>query len=83
MSALDELLVALQLVDEHLRRTQQHLAAGRTALTEVEGALTRLDPHHPETVVPPTLHSADGQVERAQDMVEQVSDTVRDYITRL
>lgn len=83
MSALDELRAALQLVDEHLRAAQQHLAVGRTALTEVERALTRLDPEHPENVVPPTLHRADEQVERAQGMVEQTSDTVSDYVTQL
>lgn len=83
MSALDELLAALQHVDEHLQRAQQHLAVGRTALTEVERALSRLDPEHPESVVPLTLYRADDQVERAQGMVEHTSDTVRDYITRL
>ncbi|MBE9373989.1 hypothetical protein IQ251_05965 [Saccharopolyspora sp. HNM0983] len=83
MSALDELFEALRVADEHLRRAQQHLGTGRTALTEVEQALRRIDPEHPESVVPPTLHRADDQVEHAQGLVERTSDTVRDYLTRL
>ena len=33
--------------------------------------------------MPPSLHRADDQVERAQDMVEQVLGTLRDFVTRL
>ncbi|MGP4021073.1 hypothetical protein [Saccharopolyspora sp. 5N708] len=83
MSAVDELIQALQRVAEHLEEAGVHLATSRAALAEAEQALVKLDPEHPETVVPPGLHRADDQIERTQAMIEHILDTVRDFATRL
>ncbi|MBB5153765.1 hypothetical protein [Saccharopolyspora phatthalungensis] len=83
MSALDELIQMLRLVEEHLEKAGVHLVTSRTALAEAEQALVKLDPDHPETVVPPGLHRADDQIERTQGMIEHILDTVRDFVTRL
>jgi hypothetical protein len=83
VSALDELIQALNLVAEHLEEAGVHLATSRTALAEAEQVLTKLDPEHPETVVPPGLRQADDQIERTQGMIEHVLNTVRDFSTRL
>ncbi|MCI2423148.1 hypothetical protein MOQ72_37590 [Saccharopolyspora sp. K220] len=83
MSALDELIQALQLVAEHLEEAGVHLTTSRAALAEAEQALVKLDPEHPETVVPPGLRRADDQIERTQGMIEHVLNTVRDFATRL
>ncbi|WP_188984422.1 hypothetical protein [Saccharopolyspora thermophila] len=83
MSALEELAQAIRAVEERLAEAGTHLVTCRTALTEAERALTKLDPDHPETVVPPGLHRADDQVERIQGMLEHVTDTLRDFVTRL
>ncbi|MEU5849696.1 hypothetical protein [Saccharopolyspora shandongensis] len=83
MSTLDELMQTLRLVEEHLADAGAHLGTSRTALAEAEQALAKLDPEHPETVVPPSLHRADDQIERSQGMIEHVLNTVRDFATRL
>ncbi|KAA5836870.1 hypothetical protein ABT337_29070 [Saccharopolyspora hirsuta] len=83
MSALEELAQALGVVEQHLTDAGAHLGTTRTSLGEAEKALVKLDPEHPETVVPPSLHRADDQIERAQDMLNQVLNTLRDFITRL
>nr|WP_218888462.1 hypothetical protein [Saccharopolyspora hordei] len=80
---MEELAQVLGVVEQHLLDAGAHLGTTRTSLDEAEKALVTLDPEHPETVVPPSLHRADDQVERAQDMVEQVLGTLRDFVTRL
>jgi hypothetical protein len=83
VSTLEELIQTLRLVEEHLEEAGVHLVTSRTALAEAEQALVKLDPEHPETVVPPGLHRADNQIERTQGLIEHVLDTVRDFVTRL
>lgn len=83
MSALGELQQALRTAEENLERAQGGLARGRRSLTEAEAAMARIDPDHPDAVVPPALHRADDQIERTLNLVEQVIDTLRDYSARL
>ncbi|MGW1679836.1 hypothetical protein [Saccharopolyspora sp. NPDC002376] len=83
MSVLEELVQALGVVEQHLADAGAHLGTSRTALGEAEQAMIKLDPEHPETVVPPSLHRADDQIERAQGMVEHLTNTLRDFVTQL
>lgn len=83
MSTIEELIQMLRLVEEHLEEAGAHLITSRKALADAEQTLVKLDPEHPETVVPPGLHRSDDQIERTQGMIEQVLDTVRDFVTRL
>jgi hypothetical protein len=83
VSALGELIEALRAVEDQLGQARGQLAQGRKSLTEAEAALARLDPDHPETVVPPGLHRADDQIERTLTLVDHVTDTLRAFMTRL
>lgn len=83
MSALEELAQALGDVERRLTDAGALLGTSRKSLGEAEQALIKLDPEHPETVVPPNLHRADGQVERAQEMIEHIQDALREFVTRL
>lgn len=83
MSALGEVLQTLQTVEDQLGRAQQHLVRGRRSLQEAEAALTRIDPDHPETVIPPGLPRAGDRIERTLTTVEHISDTLRDFASRL
>jgi hypothetical protein len=83
VSTLEELVQALRVVEQRLEDAGAHLGTTRASLGEAEQALVKLDPEHPETVVPPSLHRADDQIERAQGMIEHVLNTVRDFVTRL
>ena len=83
MSALGELRETLRQVETSLDRAHARLAHGRRRLTEAEVALARINPDHPEMVVPPELHRADDQIEHTLTLIEQVVDTLRDYATRL
>ncbi|MDR7301460.1 hypothetical protein [Haloactinomyces albus] len=83
MSALEELLQALQHVDDQLARGQQHLVHARRSLREAEAALTRIDPDHPETVVPPGLPRSKDRIEDTLTKVEHVTDALRDFASRL
>lgn len=81
--SVGELREALRSVEDHLERALGQLGAGRTALTEATTALSRINPDHPETVVPPEAHRADEQIERTWTLVEQTLDTLRDYSARI
>ncbi len=83
MSALNELLLSLRAVEDHLRLARGHLVRGRETLTEAHAALARLDPDNPETVVPPGLSRADDQIERTLAIIDQVDDTLRGFASRL
>ncbi len=83
MSALGELRETLRTAEDSLERARGRLAHGRRCLTEAEAALMRIDPDHPETVVPPELRRADDQIERTLNVIEQVVDTLRNYSARL
>ena len=83
MSALGELRETLRTAEESLERAHGGLAHGRRCLAEAEAALARVDPDHPDAVVPPALHRADDQIERTLNLIEQVVDTLRDYSARL
>ncbi|RKT83676.1 hypothetical protein SAMN05421805_110176 [Saccharopolyspora antimicrobica] len=83
MSALEELAQALDIVEQHLTDAGALLGTTRKSLGEAERALVKLDPEHPETVVPPNLHRADDQVERAQEMIEHILGALHDFTARL
>ena len=83
MSALGELVEALRQVEERLDQVRGQLSQGRKSLTEAQSALAKLDPEHPETVVPPGFARADDQIERTQGLVEHAIDTLRGFVTRL
>ncbi|MFC7341295.1 hypothetical protein [Saccharopolyspora griseoalba] len=83
MSALDETRAALSSVEQQLEEAGASLGTCRLRLEEARRALTRLDPEHPETVVPPGLPRSDDQVERVQNTIELITNTVRDFATRL
>lgn len=83
MSAVSEVLQALQLVEGQLDEARGQLVVSRTALGEAEAALANLDPNHPETVVPPGLQRADDQIERVLTLIERCTDTLRTFATRL
>ncbi|QUH00010.1 hypothetical protein HUO13_03560 [Saccharopolyspora erythraea] len=78
-----ELIAALNEVEDRLELAQGQLARGRRSLGEAQDALARLDPEHPETVVPPGLGRADDQIERTQGLVEHTLDALRGFVTRL
>ncbi|RCW43652.1 hypothetical protein DFQ14_106130 [Halopolyspora algeriensis] len=83
MSALEELLQALRTVEDHLDRGQRHLAHAQRVLREAEVALTRIDPDHPETVVPPGLPHAQDRIEHTLTAVDHVAEALRDFAARL
>ncbi|QGK68613.1 hypothetical protein GIY23_02710 [Allosaccharopolyspora coralli] len=83
MSALHELLQALHGVEEHMTRARGELATSRSALVEAQAALASLDPHHPETVVPPGLFRADDQITRAIDLLDRSGALLGDFAGRL
>ncbi|GAB3283267.1 hypothetical protein [Parasphingorhabdus pacifica] len=83
MSALTELLGLLRTAEDGLDQARGQLSRGRKSLSEAEAALADIDPEHPETVVPPGLRRADDELERTQQIVEQVADTLREFSTRL
>lgn len=83
VSTLGELIQNLLTVEERLERAQAELATSRTALDQTETALARIDPEHPETVVPPGLHRANDQLERTQAAVDRVSELIREFRTSL
>lgn len=83
MSTLDELQAALRAVEEHLEQAQGQLVRGRKSLAEAESALAKLDPEHPETVVPSGLHRADDQIERTLTRIDHVVATLRAYLSSL
>ncbi|RRO15390.1 hypothetical protein EIL87_15090 [Saccharopolyspora rhizosphaerae] len=83
MSSLDELFQALQGIESRLEEAGAHLGTCQGKLDEARQALVRLDPEHPETVLPPGLPRTHDQVERAQRLVDLVRSTLRDFGTRL
>ncbi|MER7081190.1 hypothetical protein SAMN02982929_04044 [Saccharopolyspora kobensis] len=83
MSALEELAQQLGVAEQHLTDVGALLGTTRKSLGDAERSLIKLDPEHPETVVPPSLHRADDQVARAQEMIENILETLRDFATRL
>jgi hypothetical protein len=83
VSSVSEVLQALRIVEDHLDQARGQLVRGRTALGEAEAALAHLDPHHPETVVPPGLQRADDQIERVLTLVEHCGDALNTFATRL
>ncbi len=83
MSALHEVLQALHSVEDRLEDARRHLAHGRRSLHEAEAALARLDPDHPQTVVPPGLTRAGDQIEHTLTSVDHVSDALRNFATQL
>lgn len=83
MSALHELIHALRAVNDQLDEARQQLVRGRRCLREAEAALSRLDPDHPETVVPPGFARAGDQIEHTLSTVERVDEVLRDFESRL
>ncbi|GAB2657939.1 hypothetical protein GCM10027271_15730 [Saccharopolyspora gloriosae] len=83
MSSLTELVAALRDTEAKLDEARQQLTTGRRALSETQAALTRLDPDHPETVVPPELSRADDQLERTLTTLSHVVETLRAFAMRL
>ncbi|WP_263250835.1 hypothetical protein [Saccharopolyspora rosea] len=83
MSALGELIEALRLVEERLDQARGQLAAGRREFDATRAALARLDPEHPENVVPPGFARADDQLERTQELIEHVQELLRTFASRL
>jgi hypothetical protein len=83
MSALDDTLAALNSVEQQLQEAGAHLGTCRRRLEEARQALTRLDPEHPETVLPPGLPRSNDQIERVQNTIELITNTIRDFATRL
>ncbi|GAA2337975.1 hypothetical protein GCM10009854_12670 [Saccharopolyspora halophila] len=83
MSSIDELVATLSSVEQQLEEAGAHLGTCRLRLEEARRALTRLDPEHPETVVPPGLPRSDDQIERVQHTIELTANTIRDFATRL
>jgi hypothetical protein len=83
VSALGELLQALNLVEERLDQARGQLVRSRTSLTEACAALRLLDPNHPETVVPPGMHRAHDQIERTLALVDHVTDAIHGFAARL
>lgn len=83
MSALSDLVGLLRTAEEQLDLARGQLSRSRRSLSEAEAALAKLDPDHPETVVPPGMRRADDQIERTQAVIEHVTDALRDFATRL
>ncbi len=83
MSALEELLQTLRTVEDHIGQAQRQLTRSRRSVNEAEAALVRIDPDHPETVVPPGFRRAGDQIEQSINTLDRVADTMRDYATRL
>ncbi|WP_243790089.1 hypothetical protein [Saccharopolyspora gloriosae] len=83
MSSLTELVAALRDTEAKLDEARQQLTTGRRALSESQAALARLDPDHPETVVPPELRRADDQLERTLSSLSHVVETLRAFAMRL
>lgn len=83
MSALHELQHALHAVCDQLEQARQQLVHGRRCLEEAEAALSRLDPDHPETVVPPGFARARDEIERTLSRVERIGEVLRDFAGRL
>ncbi len=83
MNGVGELVRALISVEEQLTRVAAELGRGRTALGESSAALARIDPDHPETVVPPGLQRADDQIERTRAAVERARETIAAFRTSL
>ncbi len=83
MSSLTELMAALRAAEAKLDEANRGLGAGRRSLAEAKAALAKLDPDHPETVVPAGMSHADDQLERTQAAVAHVVDTLRTYAAGL
>ncbi len=83
MSALQELAQALQGVGEQLEQAHRQLVSARRTLCEAEAALVRIDPDHPEAIVPPALARAGDQFERTLTRVEHTTDTLRGFVAQL
>ena len=83
MSALDETLARLNSAERQLAEAGAHLGTCRLRLEEARQALTRLDPEHPETVLPPGLPRSNDQIERVQHTIELIANTIRDFAGRL
>lgn len=83
MSALSDLLGLLRTVEDNLDQANGQLVRSRRSLSEAEAALAKLDPDHPETVVPPGMQRADDQIERTQTIIEHVTETLREFSARL
>ncbi|MBK0866397.1 MAG: hypothetical protein IJH84_23385 [Saccharopolyspora sp.] len=83
MSSLTELMAALRATEAKLDEANRGLTAGRRSLAEAKVALAKLDPDHPETVVPAGMSHADDQLERTQAAVAHVVDTLRTYAAGL
>jgi hypothetical protein len=83
VSSLDELQQVLQGIERQLEEAGAHLGTCQGKLDEARQALVRLDPEHPETILPPGLPRTHDQVERAQRLIDLVLNTIRDFATRL
>lgn len=83
VSTLGELAQALNEVEEQLQRALAQMHTGRTALEATASALTRLDPDHPETVVPTGLRHAENQLERTEHGVQRALEMVQSFRTSL
>lgn len=83
MSSLEELGHLLHSVEQRLQEAGAQLGTCRLRLEEARQALSRLDPEHPETVIPPGLPRSADQIEWVQNTIELVSNTIRDFAGRL
>ena len=77
------MLAALATAEELLQQAQRELAAGRSALAEAGRALDGITLAAPASTVPAGLQRADGEVERVQGLLDEVSDAVRGFAAGL
>lgn len=83
MSSLTELMATLRATEAQLDEARRGIASGRRSLSEAKAALAKLDPDHPETVVPPEMSRADDQLERTSALVAHVTDALRTFSAQL
>jgi len=83
VSSLTELMARLRAVEAKVDEGRRGITVGRRSLAESKAMLARLDPDHPETVVPPEMARADDQLERTLAQLAHVSEALRTFSAQL